>query len=190
MKKWNILGVVVFQTELHKDIPVLEHYSSVNFLASLPMKRPATWIVLVGWYSWTSSTANHTAPYISVGKQLGDRMDTCEPVHVWSAKWLKKSDVRQHCYLKYFTLEKYSTQFVPLAQEPSHLDTLQTQRYFGQIVLHLIDFRIFLELHYFQHWPLPSSPSHALGANSLFVCGPQRKALGLLLLFHAQLLHY
>lgn len=48
MKKWNILGVVVFQTELHKDIPVLEHYSSLNFLASLPMKRPATQVVLVG----------------------------------------------------------------------------------------------------------------------------------------------
>lgn len=44
-KKWNILGVVVFQTELCKDIPVLEHYSSLNFLAALPGKRPATPLV-------------------------------------------------------------------------------------------------------------------------------------------------
>ena len=44
-KKWNILGVVVFQTEICKDIPVLEHYSSLNFLAALPGKRPATPLV-------------------------------------------------------------------------------------------------------------------------------------------------
>lgn len=60
MKQWNILGVVVFQTELCKDIPVLEHYSSLNFLAALPVKRPATSLV---WGVVLKDFQHHASEY-------------------------------------------------------------------------------------------------------------------------------
>lgn len=143
MKKWNILGVVVFQTELHTDIPVLEHYSSLNFLASLPMKRPAT---LGGWYSWNSSTANHTPPCICVMGAIGSWNG-----HLWTRTclgWGMNKEVWYEAKLS-FEIFHFRKIFNPICAFTTELCrrpatwTLPRHLPFGLIMLYVTAFRLF-----------------------------------------------
>lgn len=176
MKKWNILGVVVFQTELHKDIPVLEHYSSLNFLASLPMKRPATRVVLVGVVLMDfQHCKSHCTLHLCVGAPGSQNG------HLWTSACLDcemtKEVWREATLL--FEIFHFRKTFNPVCAftkgaQPLGLSPDMDAKIFYQILLSLIYFRIFLELKYFQHWPLLSPLARAPGTVCLSVVPEER----------------
>lgn len=170
MKKWNILGVVVFQTELHKDIPVLEHYSSLNFLASLPMKRPATWVVVGGV---VLMDFQHCALHLcvaAIGSQNG---------HLWTSACLGCEMAKEvWCEATLlFEIFHYRKVFYSVCDLTTGVQTLghsPDMETFWSNCVALDWFWIFLKLKYFQHWPLPSPLAHALGTVCLSVVPEER----------------
>lgn len=189
MKKWNILGVVVFQTELHKDIPVLEHYSSLNFLASLPMKRPATWVVLVGVVLMDfQHCKSHCTLHLCVGA-IGSQNG-----HLWTGACLGSEMTKEVWCDATLLFETFHFRkifnpvcaFTTGAQPPGHSPDTET---FWSNCVALDWFYNFLGTKLLSALAITVTSGSCPGKN-LSVWGPRRKALGLLLLFHAQLLHY